>query len=105
MASSFPYKSYTTNDWHVIYWTGSAYEDDSVIEVWFDDGFTTPPDIECVENADPLVFVDGAGPHEGMFLMIQDSLWCTGGGGLKVGMDDMGGSNDDSGIVFAVLTN
>jgi hypothetical protein len=95
------YKSYTTNDWHVTYWTGSAFEDDSVIEVWFDDGFTTPPDAECLENAAPLVFVDGAGPHEGMFLMVMDSLWCG-----ATGMDDDGlGSNDDSGIVFAILTN
>lgn len=95
------YKAYTGNEWHVTYWTGSAFEDDSVIQVWFDDGFTSPPDPECLENADPLVFVDGAGPHEGMFLMVQDSLWCG-----ATGMDDDGlGSNDDSGIVFAILAN
>ncbi len=99
------YKSYGANEWHVTYWTGSVYEDDSVIEVWFDDGLTTAPAAACLENVDPLVFIDGGVPREGMFMMIQDSLWCTGGGSPLVGMDDDGSTQDDSGIVFAVLTN
>ena len=96
------YKTYgSTPEWYVSYWNGSEWEDDAVIEFYWDGSSTSGPDHDCVENVSALVFKDGAGDiYEGMFFQLLDTL-----GGCGTGLDDDSLVDDDAAIVFAEHMN
>lgn len=98
------YKDFATSEYHVVYWNGTAWEDDTTIEfVW--DGSASGPDHACIDNVSTVVYNNGGTVNAGMFFLLLDSdTTCFGTSG--VGFDDDGGvSNDDSAIVYAHLSN
>ncbi len=101
------YKDSDDHTWYVTYWNGGWWEDTTPIEIYFDDGPTSPLVQKCVENVSALVYVDGGGfPHEGMFAQVLDADMACSDGDPSGGMDDDGADDeDDAGIVFLTLWN
>jgi len=90
------YKDWSTEDWYVTYWNGSAWEDDAPVEfAW--DGSSGGPSHDCIENPSAVVHVNGASIHEAMAFLLMDSDEC--------GATGLNGSGSDAAIVFAEHTN
>jgi hypothetical protein len=96
------YKDYTTTEWHVVYWDGSDWVDDTeILVVW--DGGSSSPNPACIENVGAFIHFQPPAINEGMFFrMLDNDYWECGGGGFD---DDDEQEDDDGGIVFAELSN
>ena len=73
----------------VKYWNGSSWEDQSAVEIVFDDGSDTPLTGTCIGNVDTLVYKNGATTYEGMFMHVSSGTGCP----------------DNCGIIYAEHVN